>query len=95
MKAQAFISETSIEGLYEGIARWFTGPRKGLCNPVGVGPEIRYPASELTAIVTKDPDGNAAFTNDYLCECFDYIFTFQLRVNSGSQPLSRESVDHN
>ena len=90
MKVQTFISKTSIEGLYECVVRWFARPRKGQCNLVSVGPEIRYPASELTAIVTKDPAGNASFTN-YLCQCFDYIFTFQSRVNSGSQALPRES----
>lgn len=53
----------------------------------------RYPASELTAIVTKDPAGNASFMN-YLCQRFDDIFTFQLWANSGSQALPRKSVDH-
>ena len=93
MKVQTFISKTSIEGLYECVVRWFARPRKGQCNLVSVGLEVRYPASELTAIVTKDPAGNASFMN-YLCQRFDDIFTFQLWANSGSQALPRKSVDH-
>lgn len=91
MEVQAFISETSTEGFYKGIVRWFTRPLKGQCNLVGIGPEIHYPASELAAIVTKDCAGNASFTN-YLCQCFDYMSTYQLRANSGSQALPRKSV---
>ena len=93
MRSQPFISEASIKELYEGIFRWFPRHRKGQCIFVSLGPEIRYPSSELTAILTGDPAGNASLMN-FLCCRLDDMFTFHLWANSGNHAAPRESVDH-
>ena len=65
MGVEALGPEATVEGLDEGVVRWFAGSREVQCDAALIGPQVKIARHKLAALIDADRRQRSLGNNEF------------------------------